>query len=492
MSYGGAPVAMRAENRATGEAYGAAQITVLEGLEPVRKRPGMYIGSTGPSGLHHLVWEVVDNSVDEAMAGYCDRIDVTLLADGGCRVVDDGRGIPVDPNPQYKDKSGAEVALTKLHAGGKFGGGGYKVSGRPARRGRQVVNALSRRLVSRSTGTASTTGWSSPTAASCVTKLDVTGPGAPGPHRHHRDVLAGRHRSSTRSSCRPGPSSSGSSSTPSSTRAWRSASATSAPATSTPRRSSTRAASSTSSATSTPPRSRCSSRWPASRWPRRTAEVEVAMQWNTGYYEGIHGFANGIATTEGGMHEEGFKKALTAVVNKYARAKSLLKEKDDNLLGEDIREGLTAIVSVRLSDPQFEGQTKAKLGNVSHALAGRDGPPTRSWPSGWRRTRPRPRPIVNKAVQASRARVAAKQARDATRRKSALEGAGLPGKLTDCADQELRRGRAVHRRGRLGRRLGHPGPQPASTRRSCPSGARSSTSSGPASTGCSRTPRSRR
>jgi DNA gyrase subunit B len=410
--------------------YDASKISVLEGLEPVRKRPGMYIGSTGPSGLHHLIWEVVDNSVDEAMAGFSARIDVTLLADGGVRVVDDGRGIPVDPHPQYKDKSGAEVALTILHAGGKFGGGGYKVSGGLHGVGVSVVNALSRRLVVEVDKNGSHHEMEFVDGGKLRSKLTVTGPAPRGrtgttvtfwPDGTIFDELEFSSRTILERlqqyaflnkgleirfrDERPG-----------------------------------HAHSETFqykggiidfvkhlNASKEPLFKKVAS-FEASE---EGSEVEVALQWNTGYYEGLHSFANGIATTEGGMHEEGFKKALTVVVNKYARAKNFLKERDTNLLGEDIREGLTAIISVRLTDPQFEGQTKAKLGNVTmRSLVEKT---TNDKLADWLEENPaEAKSAVSKALQASRAREAAKSARDATRRKSALEGAGLPGKLTDC------------------------------------------------------------
>ncbi|MGH9280468.1 MAG: DNA topoisomerase (ATP-hydrolyzing) subunit B [Acidimicrobiales bacterium] len=415
--------------------YGAKDIEVLEGLDPVRKRPGMYIGSTGLNGLHHLVYEVVDNSVDEAMAGHATRIDVTLLADGGCRVVDDGRGIPVDPHPKMRSKTAAEVVLTTLHAGGKFGGQGYKVSGGLHGVGVSVVNALSRRLeleidrdgkrhrivflnggrpqgkldvVGRAprnrTGT-TVVFWPDPTifnsegtefrATTLLERLQIYAFLNKGLEIRFRDerpdheqeqtfrytggiVDFVRHLNHAKEALfkRVGQFDSA----------------------------------------------------------EADQEVEVALQWNTGYHEGIYSFANGIATIEGGMHEEGFKKALTNAVNKYARAKGHLKEKDDNLLGEDIREGLTAIVSVKLRDPQFEGQTKAKLGNVSiRSLVERV---TNEKLADWLEEHPtEARQVVQKAIQASRARVAARQAREVIRRKTLLEGAGLPGKLADCSSR---------------------------------------------------------
>ncbi|MGH2547069.1 MAG: DNA gyrase/topoisomerase IV subunit B, partial [Actinomycetota bacterium] len=422
----------------TSDTYGAKDIQVLEGLEAVRRRPGMYIGSTGLRGLHHLVYEVVDNAVDEAMAGRCDRIEVTLLAEGGCRVADNGAGIPVDVHPLH-NRTGVELALTKLHAGGKFGGAGYKVSGGLHGVGVSVVNALSQRLVVEvdqrgrrhrmefakggapqgglevigkaprgRTGT-TVTFWPDPEvfssegvefrAQTLLERLQMMAFLNRGLEIRFIDERAGhdhearvfrynggivdfvRHLNASKEALFKRVGSYG--------------------------------------------------------VAENGQEAEVAFQWNTGYYEGIHSFANGIATSEGGMHEEGFRKALTTAVNKYAKARSLLKEKDDNLAGEDIREGLTAIISVRLVDPQFEGQTKAKLGNVSiRSLVERA---TNEKLGDWLEEHPsEARQIVQKAIQAARARVAARQARDATRRKSPLEGAGLPGKLTDCASRNAR------------------------------------------------------
>jgi DNA gyrase subunit B len=415
--------------------YSAKDMSVLEGLEPVRKRPGMFIGSTGASGLHHLVWEVVDNSVDEAMAGYCTRIDVTLLADGGCRVVDNGRGIPTDVNPQYK-LSGVEIALTRLHGGGKFGGSGYKVSGGLHGVGVSVVNALSSRLIvevdydgqrhrmefvnggkalgklealgpsPRNRRGTSVTFWPDASiledvvfvARTVLERLQVyaflnagleisfrderEGGGAPVVYSYRGGIIDFvKHLNATKD-----------------------------------------------------PLFKKVAYFKVSE---DDSEVEVALQWNTAYNEGLHGFANGIATVEGGTHVEGLKKGLTNVVNKYARARGVLKEKDENLLGEDIREGMCAIVSVKLREPQFEGQTKAKLGNTSmRSLVERA---TNEKLAEWLEENPiEARLIVTKAIQASRARVAARDAREATRRKSPLEGAGMPGKLTDCRTRDAR------------------------------------------------------
>jgi len=418
--------------------YGADDLQVLEGLEAVRKRPGMYIGSTGLNGLHHLVTEIVDNSVDEAMAGHATRIDVTLLADGGCRVTDDGRGIPTGVNKKHK-KTGVEIALTMLHAGGKFGGGGYKVSGGLHGVGVSVVNALSTKLIVEVDQDGDRHRMEFKDGGKPVTKLEVVG-------------KAPRNRTGTTVSFWPD--------------------ATVFQSEGVEFRSQTileklqiyaflnkgleiRFVDERDGHDNEPKvflykggiedfvkhlnasKESLFKRVGFYEATEEDQEVEVAFQWNTGYHEGLYSYANGISTTEGGMHEEGFKKSLTNVVNKYARAKALLKEKDDNLTGEDIREGLTAIISVRLKEPQFEGQTKSKLGNVSmRSLMERT---TNEKLGDWLEEHPtEAKQIVNKGVQAARARVAARQARDATRRKSPLEGAGMPGKLTDCATREPR------------------------------------------------------
>jgi DNA gyrase subunit B len=421
------------------DSYDAKDLQVLEGLEAVRKRPGMYIGSTGLTGLHHLVTEIVDNSVDEAMAGHCDRIDVTLLADGGCSVSDNGRGIPVDPHPKYPKKSGVEIALTTLHAGGKFGGSGYKVSGGLHGVGVSVVNALSSRLVAEvdrngkhhrmefakggkpqgsldvvgdakrgRTGT-TITFWPDPEifaaegvefrAQTILEKLQMYAFLNRNLEIRFRDERAGHDNEPVVYKYSGGIEDFVKHVNASKEALFK--------------------------------------RVGYYAMDEATQEVEIAFQWNTGYHEGIHSFANGIATNEGGMHEEGFKKALTNAVNKYAKARNLLKEKDENLLGEDIREGLTAIISVRLQEPQFEGQTKSKLGNVSmRSLVERA---TNEKLGDWLEEHPgEGKQIVTKSIQAARARVAARQARDATRRKSPLEGAGMPGKLTDCSSRNPR------------------------------------------------------
>jgi DNA gyrase subunit B len=420
--------------------YTAKDMSVLEGLEPVRKRPGMYIGSTGPSGLHHLVWEVVDNSVDEAMAGFCTRVDVTILADGGCRVVDNGRGIPTDVHPQYK-LSGVEIALTKLHGGAKFGGRGYKVSGGLHGVGVSVVNALSRRLIAEVDLGGDRYRMEFVDGGRPTGKLEVVGPSP-------------RNRRGTIITFWPDPTIFDDVNFSARTIIERLQ----------------MYAFLNAGLEITFRDERDSSQAPVSYCYRggivdfvkhlnttkdplfkrvayfnvvedsgdgKPDEVEVALQWNTGYNEALHSFANGIATIEGGTHAEGLKKGLTNVINKYARARGILKDKDDNLLGEDIREGMCAIVAVKLHDPQFEGQTKAKLGNTSmRSLVERA---TNDKLANWLEENPAEgRQIVAKAVQASRARVAARDAREATRRKSPLEGAGMPGKLTDCRVRDPR------------------------------------------------------
>ena len=414
--------------------YDAGDIQVLEGLEAVRKRPGMYIGSTGPAGLHHLVYEVVDNAVDEAMAGHCTRIDVTILPDGACEVVDNGRGIPVSLHPQYPEMSAAEVVLTVLHAGGKFGGGGYKVSGGLHGVGVSVVNALSTRVEVEIDREGRRHAMSFVDGGRLDERLRVVG-----------DAPGGR--------------------TGTTVRFWPDGSVfdeVDFRAQTLLDRFQMMAYLNRGLEISFEDRRRTGDDAPgrtlfrfdggisdfvahlnAAKEPLFAAvgafeaadddqEVEIAFQWNTGFQtDGIHSFANGINTIEGGMHEEGFKKSLTNVVNRYAREKGLLKEKDDNLQGEDIREGLAAIISVRLREPQFEGQTKGKLGNVSvRSLVERA---TNERLAVWFDEHPaEAKAIVTKATQASRARAAARDARNAIRRKSALEGAGMPDKLKDC------------------------------------------------------------
>jgi len=413
--------------------YTAQDITVLEGLDPVRKRPGMYIGSTGIRGLHHLVYEVVDNAVDEAMAGHCDKIVVELLADGGCRVTDNGRGIPVDVVKGTR-KPAVEVVLTTLHAGGKFNqeGGGYQVSGGLHGVGVSVVNALSERLEidvvrdgklwhqeyergkpkdklkavkpAKRTGT-TVTFWPdhliftegvefrTDTLMQRLREMAFLNkgleiklidsrvePSVEETFRYTGGIIDFvKHLNSSRDAV--------------------------------------------------------NKRVIYFEAKANRHEVEVAMQWTTGYNEAVFTFANNINTHEGGMHEEGFRRSLTRVITAYARSKGLLKEKDDALVGEDCREGLTAIVSVRLREPQFEGQTKTKLGNteirsfVETSMNQKFAEFMEEHPT-------EARAVCNKAISAQRARIEARKARDVVRRKSLLESSTLPGKLADCQTRD--------------------------------------------------------
>jgi len=410
----------------TADSYGAKDITVLEGLEAVRKRPGMYIGSTGPRGLHHLVYEVVDNSVDEAIAGHCDSVRVVLHPDNSCTVSDDGRGIPVG-TMEKEQRPAAEVVLTVLHAGGKFGdGGGYKVSGGLHGVGVSVVNALSERLhleISRDgyvwcqdyeRGKPLTELTKGPPTKAHGTKITFL------PDREVFEeidfdfqTLAERLRE-----------------TAFLTRGLKIELIDERGA--------------TNSVTFryeggiedfvrhlNENRDKLHRKVVFFEGSEDEGQVEVAMQWNTSYQESIFSFANNINTHEGGTHLSGFRSALTRTLNAYARGKGLLKDKDDNLAGEDVREGLIAVISVKLHDPQFEGQTKTKLGNppirglVEETVNRKLGEFFEENPTDARR-------IISKAIDASRARDAARKARDLTRRKSALENSTLPGKLADC------------------------------------------------------------
>ncbi|MFI8927192.1 DNA topoisomerase (ATP-hydrolyzing) subunit B [Streptomyces sp. NPDC053474] len=434
-----------------GTAYDASAITVLEGLDAVRKRPGMYIGSTGERGLHHLVQEVVDNSVDEALAGHADTIDVTILADGGVRVIDNGRGIPVGIHPVEK-KPAVEVVLTVLHAGGKFGGGGYAVSGGLHGVGVSVVNALSTKL-------------------SVEIKTDG--------YRWTQDYKGGaptapleRHEATDE--------------TGTSVTFWADGDIFETTVYSfetlarrfqemaflnkgltiklTDERESAKATAGADSAEATDDTveevrsvtyhyeggivdfvTYLNSRKGEVVHPtvidveaedkERMLSVEIAMQWNSQYSEGVYSFANTIHTHEGGTHEEGFRAALTGLVNRYARDKKLLREKDDNLTGEDIREGLTAIISVKLGEPQFEGQTKTKLGNTEAKTFVQK--VVHEHLTDWFDRNPNEAAdIIRKGIQAATARVAARKARDLTRRKGLLETASLPGKLSDCQSND--------------------------------------------------------
>ena len=427
---------MRGSSRGERGEYGGGEIKVLEGLEAVRVRPGMYIGSTSSTGLHHLVWEIVDNAVDEAMAGFCSKIEVTVHGDNSITVVDNGRGIPVDMHPVKKIPT-LEVVMTILHAGGKFDNSAYKVSGGLHGVGVSVVNALSKKMVVQvardgkiyemqfsrgkttqkmeEVGTSDHTGttvtfWPDEEIFETTVydydilhdrlqqtaflnknlKIVLTDERELSPHAEEfcyaggiidfvkflnqgKDVPDGLKDPIYLSG----------------------ASEPDAPV-------------------------------------ERTGEVEVAIQWNSSYSETVMSFANDIRTIEGGMHMEGFRTALTSVINDYARKNSILKEKDGNLTGDDVREGLTAVVSVKLADPQFEGQTKAKLG--SSFMRGLVRKIVSDGLTDYLEEHPKQaREIIKKAQQASKARNAARKAREATRRKSLLETASLPGKLADCS-----------------------------------------------------------
>ena len=432
------------------EHYDASDLKVLEGLEAVRIRPGMYIGSTGSRGLHHLVYEIVDNSVDEALAGYASHIEVTILPDNGIRVVDDGRGIPVDV-VEATGISGVETVMTKLHAGGKFGGGGYAVSGGLHGVGISVVNALSTQVdievrrqgfhwtqtyknqkpvaplkkdrpmeETESTGT-SVTFWADPAIFETTVydfetlrsrfqqmaflnkglkitltderQLDQAGDEVAGDGDNVAEEL---HQTVTYQYMNGIKD---------------------------------YVVYLVKSRKSTPVEENVIDF--EAEDLKLGISAEIAMQWTTAYSEAVHTFANTISTTEGGTHEEGFRAALTGMVNRYAREKNILKEKDENLSGDDVREGLTAVVSVKLTTPQFEGQTKTKLGNseaktfVQRVMTEKLG--------DWFDAHPNEaKMIIQKAIEASRARLAAKKARENTRRKSIFESAGMPDKLKDC------------------------------------------------------------
>jgi len=409
--------------------YDARSITVLEGLEAVRKRPGMYIGSTGERGLHHLVQEVVDNAVDEALAGYCDRIDVTLLADGGVRVTDNGRGIPVDNHP-VENRPAVEVVLTTLHAGGKFDGKSYAVSGGLHGVGVSVVNALSARLdvEIRKDGSV----WRQSYAAS-----EPTGPLVKGEstdqtgtivtfwpddkifetttwifetlsRRLQEMAFLNRGLAITLTDERPDHMNGE------------------------PHKVSYRYEGGIADFVRYLNASKEAVHDSVIDFGDEAPGIsaEIAMQWSGSYAESVHTFANTINTAEGGTHEEGFRSALTSIINRYAREQKLIREKDDNLTGDDVREGLTAIIHVKLAEPQFEGQTKTKLGNTEARSFVQKvcNDHLRDW---FERNPGEAKSIIIKATQAARARIAARHARDLTR-KSLMGGSGLPGKLSDC------------------------------------------------------------
>lgn len=430
--------------------YGADSIQILEGLEAVRKRPGMYIGSTGPRGLHHLVYEIVDNSVDEALAGYADTILVTLLEDGGVRVVDNGRGIPVDPHSSDPTKSTVEVVLTILHAGGKFGGGAYAVSGGLHGVGSSVVNALSTRFEvevkqkgfvwrhsfanggvpqqklekgeeAETTGT-SITFWPDAEIFQETVDFDYDTLRT----RFQQMAFLNKGLRIELTDERP------------------------------------------SSAYEVEEEGQAILKQPAdvffyerglvdyveylnkvrhaevvneeiiafdSEDTARKISLEVAMQWTTSYTENVFTYANTINTHEGGTHEEGFRAALTTLVNRYARANNLLKEKDDNLSGDDVREGLTAVISIKLGEPQFEGQTKTKLGNTEAKAFVQKvvGDQLGDW---FERNPNQAKNVIRKAIDAATARLAARKARETARRKSVFESAAMPDKLKDCTSKD--------------------------------------------------------
>ncbi|MFJ3200299.1 DNA topoisomerase (ATP-hydrolyzing) subunit B [Streptomyces sp. NPDC086989] len=430
--------------------YDASAIQVLEGLDAVRKRPGMYIGSTGERGLHHLVYEVVDNSVDEALAGHADTIDVTILADGGVRVVDNGRGIPVGIVPS-EGKPAVEVVLTVLHAGGKFGGGGYAVSGGLHGVGVSVVNALSTKVAVevKTDGHRWTQDYKLGVPTAPLAKNEETAEtGTSVTFWADGDIFETTEYSFETLSRRF------------QEMAFLNKGLT---LTLTDERESAKATvgADDPDAEAAEPQARTvkyyyeggivdfvkylNSRKGELIHPtvidveaedkERMLSVEIAMQWNSQYTEGVYSFANTIHTHEGGTHEEGFRAALTGLVNRYARDKKLLREKDDNLAGEDIREGLTAIISVKLGEPQFEGQTKTKLGNTEAKTFVQK--VVHEHLNDWFDRNPvEAADIVRKAIQAATARVAARKARDLTRRKGLLESASLPGKLSDCQSND--------------------------------------------------------
>ncbi|MFE5861439.1 DNA topoisomerase (ATP-hydrolyzing) subunit B [Streptomyces virginiae] len=430
--------------------YDASAIQVLEGLDAVRKRPGMYIGSTGERGLHHLVYEVVDNSVDEALAGHADTIDVTILADGGVRVVDNGRGIPVGIVPS-EGKPAVEVVLTVLHAGGKFGGGGYAVSGGLHGVGVSVVNALSTKVAVevKTDGHRWTQDYKLGVPTAPLAKNEETAEtGTTVTFWADGDIFETTEYSFETLSRRF------------QEMAFLNKGLT---LTLTDERESAKATvgADDPDADAVEPPARTvkyyyeggivdfvkylNSRKGEMIHPtvidveaedkERMLSVEIAMQWNSQYTEGVYSFANTIHTHEGGTHEEGFRAALTGLVNRYARDKKLLREKDDNLAGEDIREGLTAIISVKLGEPQFEGQTKTKLGNTEAKTFVQK--VVHEHLNDWFDRNPvEAADIIRKSIQAATARVAARKARDLTRRKGLLESASLPGKLSDCQSND--------------------------------------------------------
>ena len=443
------------EKTAEGEqSYGASDITVLEGLEAVRKRPGMYIGSTGERGLHHLVYEVVDNSVDEALAGYADHIEVTIQADGGIKVVDNGRGIPVDEHPT-EHKPTVEVVMTILHAGGKFGGGGYAVSGGLHGVGISVVNALSTRVNTEIRRQGYVWRMSFANGGTPITPLergeatDETGTTQvfyPDPeifetvefdfetlrqrfqqmaflNKGLRITLTDERESATDEGDEIA---GGEEASDKKTKGHRTV-------TYCYEHGLRDYVEYLDSAKKSDTINNEIIDFEAEN-DEGTMSVEIAMQWTTAYSSSVHTFANTINTTEGGMHEEGFRTALTSLVNRYGREKGIIRDKDDNLTGDDVREGLTAVISIKLTEPQFEGQTKTKLGNTEARTFVQQ--QVYSKLTDWFDAHPADaKAIIAKGQAAQAARVAARKAREATRRKGVLESASMPGKLRDCSSR---------------------------------------------------------
>ncbi|GGH66519.1 DNA gyrase subunit B [Rothia aerolata] len=441
--------------------YGASDITVLEGLEAVRKRPGMYIGSTNERGLHHLVYEVVDNSVDEALAGYADHIEVTILADGAVRVSDNGRGIPVDEHPT-EGKPTVEVVMTILHAGGKFGGGGYAVSGGLHGVGISVVNALSTRVETQvrrqgyewnisfanggvtqqeltrgaeteATGTTQTF-WPDPSIFETVEfdfetlrarfqqmaflNKGLTISLTDEREQHEGDEVAGAEEEYKRPKLNQiGATEAGFKTV---TYMYENGLLDYVNFLNTSKKLDVVNEDIIAF---------------EAEDTERVMSLEVAMQWTSAYKESVHTYANTINTHEGGTHEEGFRSALTSLINRYARENKILRDKDDNLTGEDVREGLTAVISVKISEPQFEGQTKTKLGNSeAKAFVQRE---MSDHLGDWFERNPQlAKEIIRRAITAAQARVAARKARETTRRKGLLETGSMPGKLKDCSSKD--------------------------------------------------------
>ncbi|MEU8487315.1 DNA topoisomerase (ATP-hydrolyzing) subunit B [Streptomyces sp. NPDC048641] len=446
---GEAPAEATTSSGEATSSYDASAITVLEGLDAVRKRPGMYIGSTGERGLHHLVYEVVDNSVDEALAGHADTIDVTILADGGVRVVDNGRGIPVGIVPS-EGKPALEVVLTVLHAGGKFGGGGYAVSGGLHGVGVSVVNALSTRVAVevKTDGHRWTQDYKLGVPTATLAQHEATEEsGTSVTFWADGDIFETTDYSFETLSRRfQEMAFLNKGLTIKLTDERESAKAvTGADEAGADEKSEVKTVTYHYEGGIVDFVKYLNSRKGDVVHPsvidieaedkERLLSVEVAMQWNNGYSEGVYSFANTIHTHEGGTHEEGFRAALTGLINRYARDKKLLREKDDNLTGDDIREGLTAIISIKLGEPQFEGQTKTKLGNTEAKTFVQK--VVHEHLTDWLDRNPvEAADIIRKSIQAATARVAARKARDLTRRKGLLESASLPGKLSDCQSND--------------------------------------------------------